>query len=213
MSTERHAPKRNDLGVTLALAGVAFSIFGLGYVMVATVVDFDLFLPQNVSFAGIGLAASGIASVIAAVLGNLLFSRRRHSGGQVVLLGSNSDSDEIRILKSTLTDSGLKLETAETAVLVGENFADKIERVISAADAIVLVISHETLNSEFFQNELTRARELNKRIYPVVIDDATLPSHLVGVRYADLRHDARNEALFLVKSIKEHARIARTATA
>lgn len=151
----------------------------------------------------VGIFAS-LAGALFAYLFSYVVPRRRPR--RVFLSYAETDKDAVKKLQSALLDSGFRVFTADDAVLVGESIADKINDAISSADSVVLVLSANAVQSEWVRRELAKARELKKRLYPVLIEDVELPEELAGIRFADFRTDADHQTKLLVKSIREHSR-------
>ena len=75
---------------------------------------------------------------------------------------------------------------------VGDSLIQRVQDAIGEADALLVVLSHASVNSEWCKRELSAAtmRELNEKkvlVLPVVIDDCKIPLLLQEKLYADFR--------------------------
>lgn len=77
---------------------------------------------------------------------------------------------------------------------LGDSLTAKIEGALTAADAILVVLSNNSVESEWCRRELSAGliRELEEKkvvVMPCVIDDCTVPLFLRDKLYADFRTD------------------------
>jgi len=76
----------------------------------------------------------------------------------------------------------------------GQDWADEIDRAVRAYDALILVVSPDSMKSEWVSKETILAMNLKKPIVPVMCRQTDLPVHLVDIQYIDFQ-DRYNEAL------------------
>ena len=77
---------------------------------------------------------------------------------------------------------------------VGDSLVAKIEEAIQASDALIVVLSKDSVNSQWCKQEFSSGllRELEEKrvvVLPAVIEECELPLFLRGKKYADFRKD------------------------
>lgn len=88
----------------------------------------------------------------------------------------------------------------------GDNITEKIERGIRQAEAMVIVVSNNYMNSHWAQREismlaLSEISSKETRIYPVLLDDSTVPTYLTSFLYINLSKDFQGGLNKLISSI------------
>jgi hypothetical protein len=76
----------------------------------------------------------------------------------------------------------------------GQDWADEIDRAVRACDALILVISPDSMKSEWVSKETILAMNLKKPVVPVMCRQTDLPVHLIDIQYIDFQ-GKYNEAL------------------
>ncbi|PJF23219.1 MAG: hypothetical protein CUN56_01990 [Phototrophicales bacterium] len=70
---------------------------------------------------------------------------------------------------------------------MGQNWWEEIVKQIVACDGFILLVSPDSLESEYCKQELNLARAMHKMIFPVLITPGvSLPEHLAHLQYADV---------------------------
>jgi hypothetical protein len=72
-------------------------------------------------------------------------------------------------------------------VAVGDTITDTIAKAIDDADCLIAVISGETAASSWVHFEIGRAWGARKRILPIRVGDAQVPSDLMGILYLEIQ--------------------------
>jgi hypothetical protein len=108
----------------------------------------------------------------------------------VFLSHSSKDRFFARKLAETLKKYGVTVWIDEAELRVGDSLIDKISTAINQADFVAAVLSHNSVNSNWVQKELSLAmsKELAGRrivVLPILIDRCELPSFLSDKLYAD----------------------------
>ena len=94
---------------------------------------------------------------------------------------SRRDSEFVRRLASSITERGKEIWVDTEGIADGEVFPEAIKRAIEQSDAFLFVITPASVASAYCENEVEYARELQKRIVPVLRDpvsDAELPAEI-----------------------------------
>jgi hypothetical protein len=105
---------------------------------------------------------------------------------------SHKDSVFVDKLSLALIERNVKVWKDKWRVSVGESFINKIQDGIEGAKFLCVVLSNNSVNSEWVKKEINAAliREIEEReiiILPVLIDDCKVPLLLREKRYADFR--------------------------
>jgi len=94
---------------------------------------------------------------------------------------SRRDSEFVRRLASSIAERGKEIWVDTEGIADGEVFPEAIKRAIEQSDAFLFVITPASVASAYCENEVEYARELQKRIVPVLLDpvsDAELPAEI-----------------------------------
>ena len=91
---------------------------------------------------------------------------------KVFLSYAHNDIALAKKIESALEDEGLQVWNAETEILPGDNFAEKISEALKASDAMVVLLTPESLNSKWIQWEIEYAlsnKSYKRRVIPVLV--------------------------------------------
>jgi WD40 repeat protein len=94
---------------------------------------------------------------------------------------SRRDGDFVRRLAGALNERGKELWVDVDGIRDTERFPEALRRAIEASDAFVFVISPDSVSSEFCEQEVAHAAELNKRIVPLAlrpVSDGQIPEEI-----------------------------------
>jgi len=105
---------------------------------------------------------------------------------RVFVSGSYKQIELLRQIGEIAKQVGFDVWFAESQVAVGNRIVDVISRAIDQADCVVAVISEDTAKSSWVQFEIGRAWGAHKRILPIRIGNARVPSDLMGVMYLQI---------------------------
>ncbi len=110
----------------------------------------------------------------------------------VYLSYSHRDKDFARRLASDLKKAGIRVWIDESALKIGDNFAEKMREGIKEVDYLAVLISPNSLSSRWVSQEiqlaLTQESDSNKlKVLPLMIGDCELPAELEGRLYGDFR--------------------------
>jgi WD40 repeat protein len=115
---------------------------------------------------------------------------------QVFLAHAEEDSQVMDRIRKSLWRECFTVWTNKTDIQTGEAFEDAIKRGIEQADNVVYLLSPDSLNSQYCQQELEYALLLNKRIIPILVRETPperMPPVLGGLHYIDLTDNVKEE--------------------
>ncbi len=115
---------------------------------------------------------------------------------QVFLSYAQEDQAVMRKIRNSLRREGFTVWTNTTDIQTGEAFEKAILRGIEQADNLVYLLSPDSLQSSFCQQELNYALSLNKRVIPVLVtatDPQVVPTVLRELHYIDLTDNAEEQ--------------------
>ncbi|MBI3013861.1 MAG: toll/interleukin-1 receptor domain-containing protein [Candidatus Tectomicrobia bacterium] len=105
---------------------------------------------------------------------------------------SHADKDFVDRLATQLVAHKVNVWLDRWEMHVGESIIDRIQRAIMDASALLVILSPESVESEWCKKELNSGliRELEERqivVLPVLVRDCTIPMFLREKLYADFR--------------------------
>ncbi|MFZ0863841.1 MAG: toll/interleukin-1 receptor domain-containing protein [Candidatus Sulfotelmatobacter sp.] len=115
----------------------------------------------------------------------------QHSQQRVVFIShSSKDKEFVRKLASDLNANGIQVWLDELRIQVGDSIPLKIAQGLAESDFFLIVVSHNSVNSEWIQKELDNAlvQEIESkrvRVLPVKIDDANVPMIIRAKKHAN----------------------------
>lgn len=128
----------------------------------------------------------------------------------VFISHSSKDKPVVRRLTADLMNAGIKVWLDEQSIMVGDSISERISQALAKSDFFIIVISKNSMSSDWVQRELnaTIMAELSRRsvhILPVRLDDADIPALLSDRQYADFSKSYRDGLTKLVQAIKTKA--------
>lgn len=143
---------------------------------------------------------------------------------KVFISYSRQDKSQIDQLYQALSgDDELEVFLDEHDIAAAENWKERLESLIRAADTVIFATSPASAASDICRWEVEQAAALNKRILPVIlkdVPDGTAPAEIARLNYIFLRDDAEfkpalitiGEALKVhIDWVREHTRLAELA--
>ncbi len=129
----------------------------------------------------------------------------------VFLSYSEHDKDVMEVVARKLMREGKTIWTNVTDIKTGGEFQKEIERGIERADTVVFLISEDSLNSIYCQQELEYAAELNKRVISLLVcptDIEKIPEKWRSLQFIDIANTETPEQYEkgltrLIKSLQE----------
>lgn len=110
---------------------------------------------------------------------------------------SSRDSDWVQRVAAQATAAGVDVYLAEHDVSPGQQLSEKVTRAIEECDAVIVLLSKNSLASIYVQQEIGVAHHARKLVIPILMDDAvgTDLGILNGREYIPLDPAAPHEAL------------------
>ncbi|PCE65907.1 TIR domain-containing protein [Sediminicola luteus] len=110
---------------------------------------------------------------------------------KVFISSSKNDRAMLQQLAQALTESGHKVFYENLNIKSGDNWFKKINEAIKDFEAVVIILSRETMNSKSAMMEmesivLNDISKKSTRIIPVITDKSVLPSYLMNYGFIDM---------------------------
>jgi len=123
--------------------------------------------------------------------------------GSELIFVSYSSNDRPFALGFTkaLESLGAKIWIDQLGIKLGQNWDNAIEDALETADTIILLISPTAADSQNVQDEVSIAKEKNKKLVPVLIMPCDLPMRWKRLQYADLTTDAEKAIRDIVQEL------------
>lgn len=120
---------------------------------------------------------------------------------------STKDKPFVRRLAADLVASGVKVWIDEQNMLVGDSVPEKIAQGLAESDFFLIVVSENSVKSEWVKRELNNAivHEIERRkvkVLPIKLDGAPMPDTIKDKVYADFSHSYEDGLEKLIRSIK-----------
>jgi len=126
----------------------------------------------------------------------------------IFLSHSSKDKFFVRTLADHLRSYGIKVWINEAEINIGDSLTEKIGRAIENTDYVGVVLSHNSINSEWVQRELQIALQKEIKgekmvVLPILIETVGLPPFLKDKQYADFTNPEKyeNELIKLLKAL------------
>ncbi|MDJ0676810.1 MAG: TIR domain-containing protein [Calothrix sp. MO_167.B42] len=122
---------------------------------------------------------------------------------QVFLSYADEDRATMEKVRKSLRREGITVWTNLTDIKTGEAFQSAINRGIEQADNLVYLLSPDSINSTYCQQELDLALSYNKRIIPILVrttDPTQVPPILKDLQYIDLTDNLQEDNYFTDES-------------
>ncbi|HEY9606254.1 MAG TPA: TIR domain-containing protein [Allocoleopsis sp.] len=122
---------------------------------------------------------------------------------QVFLSYADEDKETMEKIRNSLRRESITVWTNKTDIQTGEAFEEAINRGIEQADNLVFLLSPDSVNSRYCQQELDLALSLNKRVIPVLVretDSNQIPNGLRPLQYIDLTDNVKEDDYLLDES-------------
>ncbi|WJV65450.1 TIR domain-containing protein [Pectobacteriaceae bacterium CE70] len=120
---------------------------------------------------------------------------------------AHQDKQMVDVIVDRLTLAGHEIWIDQLKLRPGDNISRKIEDGIETSDAVLVVVSANSLSSKWVQQEfsLLALSEISKhasRVIPVLIDSSSVPSYLLKYLYIDLNKDLEAGLSSLIHSLE-----------
>jgi len=115
---------------------------------------------------------------------------------------SNVDIDFVEKLIKEIEQYRVNVLFDKHELNVGDNIHQKLNELVENCDYFLVVISENSNSSQWLQKEIELAVNNNKKVLPVIVDDATIPDIIRGLVYADFRGSFDKGVEQIGKSLK-----------
>lgn len=119
------------------------------------------------------------------------------------------DKEFVRRLGKDLRSRGIRVWIDEAEILVGDSLITKIENAIDEMEYLGVILSPNSIKSQWVTNEVnaaltTELRSKRVKVFPILLKNCELPAFLRGKLYADFRKEENYEKALdlLVRSLK-----------
>lgn len=113
----------------------------------------------------------------------------------IFLSYSSQDKPWVREFAHTLKELGINVWFDEDQIFLGEKFQDKLEKALRDSNALIFILSKNSVKSNWIYFEIGVALADDKKIIPIIVDDVgheQIP--LIFTRYQSLRTQSPDEA-------------------
>ena len=123
---------------------------------------------------------------------------------KVFISHSSKDKDVAKNIAASLERAGFTVWDAENEILPGDNWADMVAKALREAEAMVVLLSHDALQSSWVRREIEFAlgdKRFKNRLIPVVVEslenlpDENFPWILKRLHMIELRKTGEKAAL------------------
>ena len=111
---------------------------------------------------------------------------------RIFISGSYQNIDLMRQLSEIAQQIGFEVWFAETQISAGDSIVDTISKAIDESDCLVAILSEEASKSSWVHFEIGRAWGAQKKILPIKIGNARVPSDLMGIMYLQIESSKLN---------------------
>ena len=158
------------------------------YVLVAALFAALVFLSQRHYTDGIELLLGALAALAGLLMLALIIG---HKGKQVVrkiyILYAPQDTPFVAKLYEAMRITPYRMLWDKKEVRVGDHIEARKRQLLAESTDVIFVISKHSAPSDWSKPEIGKIARLNKRIFPVLIDDSELPEELREIMFADFR--------------------------
>jgi len=120
---------------------------------------------------------------------------------KVFISYSHKDRDIVNSLYSVLKQSGINVYAAIFYPEPGKQISQKILEEMKSSDCVLLLLTHDSVMSQWVLNEIGMAKALDRLIIPVVEKNVEIPNILAGLEY--IKFD-KNNPLITIDYIREY---------
>ncbi len=114
---------------------------------------------------------------------------------KVFISHSSDDKKFVRTLKDDLVANGIDCWLDEDQLEIGDSLIQKLESAINESTHFIIILSPNSVSSEWVRLELSKANLLKdasvlKKIIPIKYRECEMPKDLIGLLYGDLSNVA-----------------------
>jgi formylglycine-generating enzyme required for sulfatase activity len=122
----------------------------------------------------------------------------------IFLSYSRKDIEEMRMVKAVLEEAGISVWTDEDLSPGTKQWVRAIDSALRDCQALVVVMTPDSYNSEWVEAETTRAKELGRNVYPLLLRGEptdSVPLSLVSYQRIDLRNNFQEGIRLLLREL------------
>lgn len=124
------------------------------------------------------------------------------SGRLFVSYSRQNESFALLVAKH-LREEGIANWIDQLDIAVGTDWKAAIERALEAARGVIAILSRPAVASDIVRYEIAYALERARPVYPILIEDCTIPQNLKSVHYVDFRRAGALERV--VRDLRQDA--------
>lgn len=177
------------IAIILSISAGIFSTF-----LIAEI-KYELIL--SVLFAILGVA---LGTITIYILGKIIQKRK---DVKIYIAYSQKDEGIARSLSVSLREDGYTILSLDEILKVGDDIAKKLVETIEDSDFMIVLLSRDSIKSEYVQREMDLAFKGKMKIFPVMFGDVELPEILKDVVYVRIDKEPSKAYKYLEKSIRE----------
>ena len=114
---------------------------------------------------------------------------------------SRSDVVFVTDLADRLREAGCKVWHDISQLRGGQTWASEIDRAVRDSDALIVVLSPDSIASEWVQKETLLAMKLKKSIVPILLRETEIPVQFVNLQFIDFRGDKAEATQKLIEAL------------
>jgi len=118
----------------------------------------------------------------------------------IFLSHSSHDKDYVRVLARDL-ERAADVFFDEKSIVAGSSIVKSVNEGLSACDVLVLVISRNSVSSDWVLKEYAYAMHTKKTIIPVLIDQCEIPPVLMDIKYIEAFKDGVDVFDTIIKAV------------
>ena len=128
--------------------------------------------------------------------------------GHVFMSYSRRDDADMRRIVTYLRGQGINVWVDHEKLNPGTAIWEaKIEKALTGASAVIVILSPDSKNSKWVRREISFAEQYEKPIFPVLVrgdEDTSIPIRLITNQYVDLRQDEELGLKSLCRAISSY---------
>ncbi|CAG0992746.1 hypothetical protein ANAEL_02393 [Anaerolineales bacterium] len=114
---------------------------------------------------------------------------------------SRGDKEFALALAKELRSSGFLIWLDQLDIPTGARWDDEVEKALMESEIFMVILTPKSIASNNVKDEIGFAIDSNKRILPVLLENANVPFRLRRFQYVDFTHISYNEGIELAKQL------------
>lgn len=178
-------------------------VFPVAISMLATIASISIFLGAFKSFVSYELILGVFGTAVGVTIAILFIRLKEATNSPKIFISySHKDLEFVEKLYKELSQTSFTVLMDKHEIHVGDNIKDKVEELMNNSDYLIYVSSNNSSSSDWASVEIEKAKKLNKKILPLVIDDSEVPVFVKDIMYADFSKSFNNGMDELVKTLR-----------